>query len=71
MSCDYNLVCPFYRRRVPIHDVMYQTYVARYCETQGAACAIQQVMKGSNFLKVPADLYPNQTFRVEGVLRKA
>jgi hypothetical protein len=47
---------------------MYQTYVKRYCEGVNEGCAVFQVLKASNFLKVPKDLYPNQTFRVAEIL---
>jgi hypothetical protein len=63
--------CAFYHRRIPIHDVMYQTYVARYCESNCEGCAIFQVLKAASFLNVPKDLYPNQTFRVAEILKKA
>jgi hypothetical protein len=68
--CLYRLVCPFYQRRIPIHDMMYATYVERYCNGQHESCAVYQVMVASNFLKVPQDLYPNQTFRVKEILNK-
>ena len=69
MKCDYQVVCAFYHRRIPIHDVMYRTNVERYCEGNSTDCAICQVLKKSNFLKVHGDLYPNQTFRVDGILK--
>ncbi len=69
-KCLYHIVCPFYHRRIPIHDLMYQTYVKRYCESDSTSCAVFQVLKASNFLKVPKDLYPNQTFRVAGILEQ-
>lgn len=68
-QCLYTVACPFFHRRIPIHDVMYQTYVTRYCEGTSENCAVYQVMKASNFLKVPKDLYPNQTFRVAEILK--
>jgi hypothetical protein len=67
-ECAYQLVCPFYRRLIPIHEVMYQSHAAKYCHGNSEDCAILQVMKSSSFLKVPKDLYPNQTFRVAGIL---
>ena len=48
---------------------MYQQHVSRYCKGESENCAILQVMKKSSFLKVPKDLYPNQTFRVEEILK--
>ncbi len=68
MKCGYQAVCPFFRRKSPIHDAMYKTHVTRYCEGTSDTCAVHQVIKGSNFLKVPTDLYPNQTFRVAQIL---
>ncbi len=68
MECTYQLVCPFYRRKIPIHDAMYQQHLAHYCQSACEQCAILQVMQGSSFLKVPKDLYPNQTWRVADIL---
>lgn len=68
-ACDYKIVCPFYRNLIPIHTVMYQTYVEKYCMGTSDNCAILEVMKKSSFLKVPKDLYPNQTFRVAEILK--
>jgi hypothetical protein len=50
--------------------MMYATYIERYCNGQHESCAVYQVMVASNFLKVPQDLYPNQTFRVKEILNK-
>jgi hypothetical protein len=67
-ECAYQLVCPFYRHRIPIHDAMYQQHVSHYCKGTSDACAILLVMKDASFLKVPKDLYPNQTWRVPEIL---
>lgn len=67
-ECNYQLVCPFYRKRIPIHDTMYQQHVKSYCKGKSDDCAILLVMKNASFLKVPKDLYPNQKWRVEGIL---
>mgnify|MGYP003607455865 CR=1 FL=1 len=69
-ACQYRLACPFYQHRIPIHDMMYATYVDRYCTGQHENCAVYQVLRASNFLKVPKDLYPNQTFRVKEILNQ-
>ncbi len=69
-KCTYEIVCPFYQHRIPIHDVMYQTNVNRYCEGTPENCAVFQVMRAACFLDVPKDLYPNQTFRVAEILKK-
>jgi hypothetical protein len=66
----YELVCPFYQHRIPIHDTMYRTNVKRYCDGSSETCAIHQVMQQTSFLSVPQDLYPNQTFRVAEILKK-
>lgn len=70
-ACRYTIVCAFYNRRSPIHDVMYQTYVKRYCEGDCEGCAIYQVIRAATYLKVPPDLYPNQTFRVAGLVKSS
>jgi hypothetical protein len=69
-QCKYELVCPFYQHRIPIHETMYRTNVSRYCDGNQASCAIHQVMQEACFLNVPKDLYPNQTFRVAEILKK-
>jgi hypothetical protein len=68
-ECLFRIVCPFYRNRIPIHAAMYQQYVNQYCHGASENCAIMLVMKESSFLRVPKDLYPNQTFRVPDILR--
>jgi hypothetical protein len=68
-ECSYQIVCPFYRHLIPIHEVMYQSHMAHYCHGNSDTCAILQVMKNSSFLKVPKDLYPNQSFRVAEILK--
>jgi hypothetical protein len=67
-KCLYQIVCPFFRRRFPIHEVMYRQHTEHYCQNEGRECAILAVMKASSFLDVPPDLYPNQTWRVEEIL---
>lgn len=69
-KCALQQVCPFYGRHIPIHDVMYRAYLQRFCEGDSGECAIAQVVQKRGFLKVPKDLYPNQTFRVEEILRR-
>jgi len=69
-KCTLQQVCPFYGRHIPIHDVMYRAYVQRFCEGDSSECAISQVVQKRGFLKVPKDLYPNQTFRVEQILKR-
>jgi hypothetical protein len=70
-ECLYQIVCPFYRHQIPIHPSMYQQHTKRYCHGDSADCAILMVMKAASFLVVPRDLYPNQTFRVEEILRSS
>lgn len=69
-ACPLQQVCPFYGRNIPIHDVMYRAYVHRFCEGDNKECAISQVVEKRGFLKVPKDLYPNQTFRVAEILKR-
>ncbi|MBI5685997.1 MAG: GAF domain-containing protein [Verrucomicrobia bacterium] len=69
-KCALQQVCPFYGRHIPIHDVMYRAYLDRFCEGDSRECAISQVVQKRGFLKVPKDLYPNQTFRVEEILKR-
>lgn len=68
--CPKREACPFYNRRVPIHDVMSRAYVERFCEGDHKECAIYQVARAADFSRVPADLYPNQVFRVEEILAR-
>ena len=70
MVCGYKAVCPFAKGKIPIHEAMYKTNTAKYCEGSNAQSAIQQVIAQSSFLKVPPDLYPNQTFRLKAILNK-
>jgi hypothetical protein len=69
-KCPLQQVCPFYGRHIPIHDVMYRAYLQRYCEGDNTECAISQVVQKRGFLRVPKDLYPNQLFRVEDILKR-
>ena len=69
-KCSLQPTCYFYGRQIPIHDVMYRAYLGRFCEGGGKDCAIFQVAQKYGILKVPNDLYPNQTFRVEEILKE-
>jgi hypothetical protein len=68
-ECPYQIVCPFHRRLIPIHDTMYREHEKHYCHGDYSQCAIMMVMKAASFLTVPKDLYPNQTFRVDEILQ--
>ncbi|MCX6908286.1 MAG: GAF domain-containing protein [Verrucomicrobia bacterium] len=68
-KCPLQQECPFYDRRIPIHDVMHRAYLQRFCEGGNDECAIFQVVQKIGFAKVPKDLYPNQAFRIEGLLK--
>jgi hypothetical protein len=48
---------------------MYREHEKHYCRGDHSQCAIMMVMKAASFLSVPKDLYPNQTFRVDKILR--
>lgn len=69
-KCPLQQECPFYGRHIPIHDVMHRAYLQRFCEGDNDECAIFQVAQKSGFPKVPKDLYPNQAFRVEDLLKR-
>jgi len=69
-KCPLQDVCPFFGRHIPIHDVMYRAYVMRFCDGDSRDCAISQVVQKRGFIKVPKDLYPNQTFRVADILKR-
>jgi hypothetical protein len=69
-KCALQQACPFYGRHVAIHDIMYRAYVHRFCEGDSKDCAIAQVVQKRGFLRVPKDLYPNQTFRVTEILKR-
>jgi hypothetical protein len=69
MDCGYKAVCPFFRRKAPIHDAMYAQNVKKYCDGEQPQCAVFQVIQKTSFLDVPTDLYPNQTFRLKTILR--
>jgi hypothetical protein len=68
MRCQYSSICPFFQRRVPIHDAMYKTNIDKYCEQGGKDCALFVVIEKKSFLDIPKDLYPNQTFRLKDIL---
>jgi hypothetical protein len=71
MACGYKAVCPFFSKKMAVHESMYTTNVKRYCDADSSAqCAIHQVMAKTSFLNVPKDLFPNQTFRVAQILAK-
>jgi hypothetical protein len=67
-SCAYKAVCPFAQGKIPIHEAMFKTNTTKYCEGSSVTCAIYEVIAKSSFLKVPKDLYPNQTFRVKQIV---
>lgn len=69
-KCALQQSCPFFGRQVAIHEIMYRAYVQRFCEGDNKECAIAQVVQKRGFIRVPKDLYPNQTFRVAEILKR-
>jgi hypothetical protein len=68
MNCKFHAICPFFLHRIPIHDAMYKTNVAKYCDGDPVNCALYVVIEKKSFLQVPKDLYPNQTFRLKQIM---
>jgi hypothetical protein len=64
MKCDYQTVCPFYRRKIDVDEAVFNRYSGDYCEGNSPNCAVHQVIDEASFLAVPKDLMPDQTHRV-------
>lgn len=69
MACTQKHQCPFFTKRMAVHESMYKTHVDKLCNGTPDECAINQVIKASSLSKVPANLFPNQTFRVRQILQ--
>jgi len=68
MRCDYQTVCPFYRRKIKTDDAVFSNYVGKYCEGDSTECAEFSVIQEASFLAVPMDLMPDQNHRVYTIL---
>jgi hypothetical protein len=69
MACTQKNLCPFFTKRLAVHESMYKTHVEKLCNGASDDCAIHQVIKAAGLSKVPANLFPNQTFRVRQILQ--
>jgi hypothetical protein len=69
MPCSQKHQCPFFTKRMAVHEAMYKTHVDKLCNAASDECAINQVIKAAGLSKVPANLFPNQTFRVRQILQ--
>jgi hypothetical protein len=69
MPCTHKTGCPFFTKRLAVHETMYKTHVDKLCNGASDGCAIFQVIKVIGVTKVPGNLFPNQTFRVRQILQ--
>jgi hypothetical protein len=70
MSCNFQAVCPYYRKKIQVQESIYKANVEKYCSKDFTTCAIHQVILKATFLAVPPDLYPEQTSRVAAITQK-
>ncbi len=68
MRCDYEPVCPFYKRKSKVTDEQYMKFTSKYCADKFKDCAVFTVIDEANFLAVPLDLMPDQNHRVYLIL---
>jgi len=68
MSCKYSAVCPFVHRKNQIDAAKFNACTAQFCQAKQDGCAIYKVIASSSFLKVPADMMPDQSNRVSSIL---
>ena len=69
MQCKNKLICPFYHKKMAVHDAVYKDNVAKYCDGTPSECAIYMALMKMTFVDIPKDLFPNQTFRLKTILK--
>jgi len=62
--------CPFFNDSMKSKPATAEIFKRHYCKNDFSACARYKVFKVLGREKVPADLYPNELDRVDGILAK-
>ncbi len=70
-DCVCLPVCPFFNDRMAEIPVTAALLKKRFCKNQYDQCARYRVFSRLGREGVPADLYPTQTHRVDGILAAA
>ncbi len=69
-DCSLIDSCIFFKEKMQNMPSMTKMYKQRYCKGEMEQCARYQVYKEVGKGNVPDDLYPNDSAKVEEVLRK-
>lgn len=70
MTCKYRSICPYQRQKNPANAERFAKDNVTFCEGKCDTCAIFNVIATTNFLKVPADMTPDQTARLAQILKQ-
>jgi hypothetical protein len=69
-DCECLAGCPFFNDRMAEKPATAELFKIRYCRGDFSICARYMVFKTLGKPKVPADLYPNDVDRANGILKK-
>ena len=67
-ECKRLGACPFFNDKMADKPGMTKLYKKNYCMKDSSQCARYMVAEVLGPEGVPADLYPNMTSKVEGIL---
>ena len=70
-DCECLPRCPFFNDRMADRPDMAEQLKQKYCQGDSARCARHMVFVELGSAAVPGDLYPQQRYRVPGILREA
>ncbi|MBN1984020.1 MAG: hypothetical protein JW795_20995 [Chitinivibrionales bacterium] len=69
-DCEVLSMCPFFNDKMAQMPAMADILKKQYCRNNFSGCARYIVRSKLGKEKVPADLYPNESAKVNGILNK-
>ena len=67
-DCEFLATCPFFNDMMPDRPATAEVFKKQYCKGNSDTCARHIVLKAVGQEKVPSDLYPNQSERIEEII---
>jgi len=67
-QCECVAGCIFFNDKMANMPSTAAIYKKKYCETDSSSCARHMVFKALGKLRVPADLFPNQTDKAQQMI---
>lgn len=68
MECELLKGCIFFNDKMKDMPSTSLLYKVQYCRSDKSACARYQVYQARGREKVPADLFPNESDRVQAII---